>query len=51
MTARKIDAKTVAKWYMAGLWTAEMCTDAKNKGYINQSTLDKILKLPVKGQT
>lgn len=49
MTVKQINAKTVAKWYMNGLWSADMVNDAVIKGHLTRAEADKIVKLPVRG--
>lgn len=50
MTVKEINAKTVGKWYMSGLWSAAMVDDAVTKGRLTAAEAEKIKKLPVKGQ-
>ena len=47
---KEINAKSVANWYMKGLWSADMVADAVTAGKITEAEATKIKKLPVKSQ-
>lgn len=47
MAVKKITAKLLGKWYMAGRWSKEMIDEAVAKGEITEEEGEKIKKLPV----
>lgn len=46
---KEVNVKNVAKWYMAGYWSASMVEDAVQAGKLTEEEGAKVLKLPVKG--